>query len=285
MDFDSLIWLKDFNFVKYFDITTHTIILDDSKWKTDELLTDINFGFRKIKWTTCENDAIYINFEDKICYWETHSSVVDSLDERIVHIDKIMNEFIDKLKKMERYLIYLQERDQLLWSNKFFVQMGNKNQKDFKEQVDILERKIVSFKNIIQTLRKNRKLELFFDIKSSFEQIKETVFDIYKIVYTLLNELSVESLLKAINDSLTLNLANKHSEEETKGDENSSQSLIGMYHRSLDILITNYISSVKVKTFEESIHELYKFSENADNKIEEWKTVRFFVSWLILSLI
>ena len=51
MDFDSLGWMKDIDLAEYLGINMHTVTFDDSKWKVDELLDDLDKWFTGIKWT------------------------------------------------------------------------------------------------------------------------------------------------------------------------------------------------------------------------------------------
>ena len=49
MDFETLIWLKNFNFVEHFGIVKHTVKYDHSFWEKEKILANLNEGFTTIK--------------------------------------------------------------------------------------------------------------------------------------------------------------------------------------------------------------------------------------------
>ena len=60
MDFGQFEYLENFNFIEYFEITAHSLQLDNNQWKITEILDNIEKGFSKIKCSVCEVDAFWI---------------------------------------------------------------------------------------------------------------------------------------------------------------------------------------------------------------------------------
>ena len=61
MDFDSLGWMKDIDLAEYLGINMHTVIFDDSKWKVDELLADLEKSFISTKiFQSMKSSAIFL---------------------------------------------------------------------------------------------------------------------------------------------------------------------------------------------------------------------------------
>ena len=52
MDFDLFNWFKSFDFVKYFDVTVHSMEFKNTQWNKDVILKNLNEGLRTIK---CDN--------------------------------------------------------------------------------------------------------------------------------------------------------------------------------------------------------------------------------------
>ena len=52
MDFDLLNWFKSFDFIKYFDVTVHSMEFNNTQWKKDAIMNYLNEGFTTMK---CNN--------------------------------------------------------------------------------------------------------------------------------------------------------------------------------------------------------------------------------------
>ena len=59
-----------------------------------------------------------------------------------MQIDRLLDDFKDKLKRMEKYFIYFQVRHQFLSNDKVIGLMSRKNKDETKKQINILDRKI-----------------------------------------------------------------------------------------------------------------------------------------------
>ena len=59
-----------------------------------------------------------------------------------MQIDRLLNDFKDKLRRMEKYFIYFQVRHQFLSNDKVIGLMSRKNKDETKKQINILDRKI-----------------------------------------------------------------------------------------------------------------------------------------------
>ena len=128
MNLDSFKYLANFDFVEYFGIVAHTVKLDNSQWITNQILDSIDQGFRSIKWTYCDDNTVIVNIDDNIgdniCLCEKHSEELGISSKEIVYIDKITNEFKNRVKNIEKYFILLQERIHFIKLDKFKVLIG-----------------------------------------------------------------------------------------------------------------------------------------------------------------
>ena len=145
---------------------------------------------------------------------------------------------------------------------------------DIESLKDKLDLKINSFHTIIQTLKKSRDLELLFNAKSSFDDIKNIAWDIVDEIYDLLRERFKESFCKSINNDWDVNYLNDYQyKEETKEEKLSHQPEDNIYEKPLDILVGDFISSLKVFNFQNEIKDLFKYSVKMTNSFEECKKV------------
>ena len=172
MSLEEFKHLADFDFAEHFGITTHTVKFDNSNWKTDEILNDINQGFGTIKCKFCDKNAVIIQSDDKISYWGDHSKDLELSIKEVTKIKRITNDFKDRVENMYKYLIFVQERIHFIQLDKFKALIVKKKA-DIDSLKDKLNLKINRFHTIIQTLKKNRDCELLFDAKSSFDDIKK----------------------------------------------------------------------------------------------------------------
>ena len=128
MNLDSFKYLANFDFVEYFGIVAHTVKLDNSQWITNQILDSIDQGFRSIKWTYCDDNTVIVNIDDNIgdsiCLCEKHSEELGISSKEIVYIDKITNEFKNRVKNIEKYFILLQERIHFIKLDIFKVLIG-----------------------------------------------------------------------------------------------------------------------------------------------------------------
>ena len=60
MDFDTLNWLKNFDFVDYFGIVKHEVKYDHSIWEKEEILDNLREGFTTIKCNNWEENSAWI---------------------------------------------------------------------------------------------------------------------------------------------------------------------------------------------------------------------------------
>ena len=144
MNLDSFKYLASFNFAEHFGIVAHTIELDNSHWKTDQILDCIDRGFRSIKWTYCDDNAVIVKADEEICLCETHSKELGLSSKEVPNIERIINEFKFGVKNMEKYLVFLQERIQFIKLDRFKVLIG----KIIKDIEDSNDRLIYMFQNI-----------------------------------------------------------------------------------------------------------------------------------------
>ena len=265
--------LADFDFAEHFGIITHTVKLDSSNWKTNEILNDISQGFGTIKCKFCEKNVVIIKTDDKVGYWEEHTEDLGLSSKEVANIERITNEFKYRVENMYKYLIFVQERIHYIKLDRFKA-LIDKKVDDIDSLKDKLNLKINSFHTIIQTLKKNRDLELLFNAKSSFDDIKKIAWDIVDEIYDLLRERFKESFCKSINNEWDVNYLNDYQyEEETKGEKLSHQSEDNIYEKPLDIFVGDFLSSLKVFNFQDEIKGLFKYSVKMTNSFEECKKV------------
>ena len=269
--------LADFDFAEHFGIITHTVKLDKSNWKTNEILNDIRQGFGTIKCKLCDKNAAIIKTDDRICYWEEHYEDLELSSKEVAKIERITNEFKDRVEKMHKYLIFVQERIHFIKLDRFKALIVKKKA-DIDGLKDKLDLKINNFHTIIQTLKKSRDLTLLFDAESSFKDIKKIAWDIVDEIYDLLRERFKESFCKSINNEWNVNYLNDYQlEEETKGEIKgekwSHQPEDNIYEKPLDIFVGDFLSSLKVFNFQDEIKNLFKYSVKMTNSFEECKKV------------
>ena len=60
MDFDLLNWFRSFDFVKYFDVTVHSMESKSTQWKKEAVMKDLREGFTTIKCSSCEKNSQWI---------------------------------------------------------------------------------------------------------------------------------------------------------------------------------------------------------------------------------
>ena len=60
MDSEEFIFLKDFDFNAYFGVNEHTLRLDNSQWKGDEIWMNLKEALRAIKWSSWKEVAVKI---------------------------------------------------------------------------------------------------------------------------------------------------------------------------------------------------------------------------------
>ena len=274
MSLEEFKHLGDFDFAEHFGIITHTVKLDKSNWKTNEILNDISQGFRTIKCKFCDKNAYIIKIDDRICYWEDHTEDLGLSSKEVAKIERIANDFKDRVENMYKYLIFVQERIHFIKLDRFKALIVKK--KAYIDSLnDKLNLKINSFNSIIQTLKKNRDLELLFNAKSSFDDIKKIAWDIVDEIYDLLRERFKESFCKSINNDWDANYLNDYQyEEETKGEKLSHQPEENIYDKPLNIFVGDFLPSLKVFNFQDKIKGLFKYSVKMTNSFEECKKVK-----------
>ena len=257
MSLEEFKHLADFDFAEHFGIITHTVKLDNSNWKTYEILNDISQGFGSIKCKFCDNNAAIIKTDDKVGYWEDHSEDLELSSKEVAKIERITNDFKERVENMYKYLIFVQERIHFIKLDRFKA-LIDKKVDDIDGLKDKLDLKINSFHTIIQTLKKSRDCELVFNAKSSFDDIKKIAWDIVNEIYDLLRERFKESFCKSINNDWDVNYLNDyHYKEETKGEKPTHQAEDNIYEKPLDIFIGDFISSLKVFNFKDEIKDLF----------------------------
>ena len=272
MSLEEFKHLVDFDFAEHFGIITHTVKLDNSNWKTNEILNDISQGFRSIQCKFCEKNAVIIKTDDRICYWEEHYEDLELSSKEVAKIERITNEFKDRVEKMYKYLIFVQERIHFIKLDRFKALIVKKKA-DIDGLKDKLDLKINNFHTTIQTLKKSRDLELLFIAKLSFDDIKKIAWDIVDEIYDLLKQRCKESFCKSINNEWDVNYLNDYQYEETKGEKLSHQYEDNIYEKPLDIFVGDFISSLKVFNFQDEIKGLFKYSVKMTNSFEECKKV------------
>ena len=87
--------------------------------------------------------------------------------------------------------------------------------------------------------------------------MKDTVFDIYKIISSILYEHILESWYNAIKEDLKLSSDDNKSEEESK--DHNINSIEKLYNKVVDILTADFIPANKVFNFQSEVQELYIF--------------------------
>ena len=79
-------------------------------------------------------------------YWENHIKTLDDSANKISKIKRIASEFRKRLVKLEKSLIFIQERCSYLKIDKLIALLSPSNQSKLDEQREILDRKIIFLK-------------------------------------------------------------------------------------------------------------------------------------------
>ena len=85
--------------------------------------------------------------------------------------------------------------------------------------------------------------------------MKDTVFNIYKIISSILYEHVLESWYNVIKEDLKLSSDDNKFEEESK--DHNINSIENLYNKVVDILAADFIPANKVFNFQSEIQELY----------------------------
>ena len=117
--------------------------------------------------------------------------------------------------------------------------------------------KINEFNSKVDSLKKSKNVHFLFEIKDSYNEMKDTVFDIYKIISSILYEHILESWYNAIKEDLKLSSDDNKSEEESK--DHNINSIENLYNKVVDILAADFIPANKVFNFQSEVQELYIF--------------------------
>ena len=276
MSLDEFQHLADFDFVKHFGILLHTFELDISNWNTEEILADVSQGFKTVKWTYWTKNAVIVivKTDEKTWCWKGHREGLNLSSEEVAKVKRIASDFKERIKNMEKYIMFAQERIHFITLKEFESLLGN-NAKEIHSLKDKLDLKISDFHTIIQNLKKNRSLDLLFDAKKSFDGIKQTAIDIIDEIFDLYIEKSKESLHKVIKEDLDYNYQNENKyEEESKGEKFKAQSFENKNGKLLDILFWDYIPSTRALSFQKEVRELFKYSKSTTKSFKKCKKVK-----------
>ena len=269
MSLDEFQHLADFDFVKHFGITMHTFELDISNWNTEEILADVSQGFKTVKWTYWTKNAVIVivKSDEKTWCWKEHREGLNLSSEEVAKIKRITSDFKERVRNMEKYIIFAQERIHFITLKEFESLLGN-NSKEINSLKNKLDLKISDFHTVIQNLKKSRSIDLLFDSKKSFDGIKQTAIDIIDEIFDLYKEKSKESLHKVIKEDLDYSYQNENQyEEESKGEKFKAQSFENKNGKLLDILFWNYIPSTRALNFQNEVRELLNYSKKIKLKV------------------
>ena len=69
MDFDLLNWFRSFDFIKYFDVTVHSMEFNNTQWKKDAIMNYLNEGFTTIKCYNWEENSEWVIDSRKLNFY------------------------------------------------------------------------------------------------------------------------------------------------------------------------------------------------------------------------
>ena len=224
-------------------------------------------------WT---KNAVIVIFESNGKTWccEVHSEGLSLSSEEVAKINRITSDFKERIRNMEKYIIFAQERIHFITLKEFESLLRN-NAKEINCLKDKLDLKISNFHKVIQNLKKSRSLDLLFDAKKSFDGIKQTAIVIIDDIFDLYKEKSKESLHKVIKEDLDYSYQNENQyEEESKGENFKAQSFENKNGKLLDILFWNYIPSTRALNFQNEVREMFRYSKNITKNLKECEKVK-----------
>ena len=150
--------------------------------------------------------------------------------------------------------------------------MNQKKNDEFNEHKEILNRKIKAFQSNINRLGKNRSINHYFEVKKSYDQLKDTISDMVKMIFLFEIEVESESLYKSIIENLELSFDDEPEESKENGDQ--AQPTDRIYDKPINFLVAKYLSSNKVKQLQNHIQKLCKDIEEYYNNLKEKKRGR-----------
>ena len=145
--------------------------------------------------------------------------------------------------------------------------MNQKKNDEFNEHKEILNRKIKAFQSNINRLGKNRSINHYFEVKKSYDQLKDTISDMVKMIFLFEIEVESESLYKSIIENLELSFDDEPEESKENGDQ--SQPTDRIYDKPINFLVAKYLSSNKVKQLQNHIQKLCKDIEEYYSNLKE----------------
>ena len=267
--------LKNIKISKYFGLIRHEMELDDKLWKRNDILSNMEEGFKIIKCTSridCNEIAVALNKDEKIGICEGHLEFYNSTHGGIIEVPYGEEELRNELIKLEKYIIHIEERKDYLRTNSVYPKLGDKNQKIFNDLYSKNKKKIKAIQSSLSKFSKSGEPEHYFFIKDTIVLIQNISWEIIGKIAEFLHEPSLKSLVKAIQ-----NENDEYSYEKSKAIKDQIPFPDDLYEKSLDLFTFNYILTRKVKFLQNLIQNLYDFAKSKSKENKVLKAV-----WLIL---
>ena len=117
MDPKKLNWLENINLAKYLNLVAHKVTLNKDLWDRKYYSNLMENALRSFECKECGQWATVIDFKTKKSYCDDHRSLMDSCDDNLNLIENIWQMFNQKLMKVEKMLILIQERELFFTTN------------------------------------------------------------------------------------------------------------------------------------------------------------------------
>ena len=114
------------------------------------------------------------------------------------------------------------------------------------------------------------------------DEIKSTVFSILRMISSLLTELFLNSLDKAIIEDIEREKANVENEEEIKTNDVHIFYPKILYDKPLNFVFASYLSYRSLDETQIQIHDLYQLAKSCSKEINEYKNVIFRFNFVYL---
>ena len=122
----------------------------------------------------------------------------------------------------------------------------------------------------MKRLQKDRSLKFYFEVKESYDKIKVTVSEVFKLIEGLLLENKIDKLAKTIDEDLTIiHKKDEMFEKETKGEpkeeikEKQKEKKVllkkpDIFDKEIRIIAADYLSDKKIKELDANIEKVCK---------------------------
>ena len=206
-------------------------------------------------------------------YW--HSKIIDSPDEQVIRIKTILKDFKDRFIKIEKNIAYFQERYHYFETPNVASQLSEKNKKELSDTKDVFLKLINVFLENIKRFRKSKSLDVYLEVKESYNQIAITTLDIFKVISTPLNELKAESVYDLIKKNLWINI-NENQNEESKGKEDEETEPIDIFNKKIDFITSDYLLTKTVNDLQSDVNTLCNWADKYYHRYKDKKKVNVF---------